>query len=134
MPTTHTSTTSADHRIFGLTSDNQVRVNLYNGPGSHRPGNRYSFVWAKTLGDLAYKLEHIWEQPITPEEWDAIEELEAGAEMPCEDCAGLGYDLGAIGPDREPCPTCKGSGIEPLVMPRRAPAIETPRPIERGAA
>jgi hypothetical protein len=89
MPTIQTNI-PADHRIFGLAQDNQFRVILYDGP--HRPGNR--FVTARTLRHLASELLHSWEHPITLEERDVIEELEAGREMPCEDCGGTAFDLG----------------------------------------
>jgi hypothetical protein len=109
-----------DFRVFGLLPDGQIRVNLYDGPGSYRAGNRYSWVTAKTTGDLAHKLEHTWEQPMVPEEWEIIDELEfSTAELVCEDCGGLGGDgddptVGYVG---SACKSCSGTGRENVRKP-----------------
>jgi len=66
-----------DHRIFGFDEHGQLRANLYHGAGQYNAGVFYSWTWAPTSRQLAYKLERQWEQAVTPEEWEWIEELEA---------------------------------------------------------
>jgi hypothetical protein len=114
------STPIPDFRVFGLLPDGQIRVNLYDGPTSYRAGDRYSWVIAKTVGHLAYKLEHTWEQPMVPEEWEIIDELEFfTADLICEDCGGLGGDgddpsVGYVG---SACESCLGTGRESVRKP-----------------
>jgi hypothetical protein len=46
-------------------------------------------------------------------EMDADEAYDRWRDERCEDCNGTGRDSGALN-EPEPCPTCDGTGIEPL--------------------
>ena len=114
MPTTQASTTNfSDHRIFGFDLRGHIRVSLFNGPGCHAPGARYSWVISTTPRQLAEKLARQWEQPVSNDEWDAIEQLTDSmnnVEVPCDDCGGTGVDAGGLDPlQAEQCRTCHGA-------------------------
>ena len=114
MPITQASTTTfPDHRIFGFDHQGQLRANLHNGLTSHAPGVLYSWVWAPTSGQLADKLARLWEQPLTEDEWEAVEQLEAANsefELDCDECAATGIDPGGLNPyEPEECPACHGA-------------------------
>jgi hypothetical protein len=118
-----------DHRIFGFTELGQIRANLHNG-AEPDAGALYSWVWASTSRQLAYKLAEKWEQSLAEDEWDVIEQLEAAEEteaartIDCEDCGGTGRDPGSLSPfEPEDCPACNGTGQESHVpMLARRPA------------
>jgi hypothetical protein len=117
MPITQASTPDfSDHRIFGYDLSGQIRVSLFNGPACHAPGQRYSWTWAPTARELAGKLERLWEQPVSDDEWEAIEQLEASmneVEVSCDDCGGTGIDAGGLSAhEPEDCRSCGGSGQE----------------------
>jgi len=64
-------TNRTDWRIFGFTVTREIRANLY----VPHAGALYSWVCAADVYLLADKLEHRWEQPLSDEEWDAIQWL-----------------------------------------------------------
>jgi hypothetical protein len=114
-------TNRTDWRIFGFTVTGEIRANLY----VPHAGALYSWVCAADVYLLADKLEHGWEQPLSDEEWDAIQWLldsqaETICETVCETCGGTGADPGAIDPFGEPCPDCSGA-VDTL---RKAPQTE----------
>jgi hypothetical protein len=120
-----------DHRIFGFDAQNQLRANLYNGPGHPEAGAFYSWVWAAESSQLAHTLAEQWEQALDAEEWDTIEQLEAAeteAELSitCEECGGSGVDPGGLNANEpEDCRVCHGSGRETPVLARRPVGRET---------
>jgi hypothetical protein len=110
-------TSTPDFRTFGFTEDGQLRANLYNGTNSPDAGALYSWVCADTDRQLANKLADQWEEPLTDEEWDVLEQLEAAAEVEidCEYCGGSGRDPGSLNPfEPEDCPECNGTGRETI--------------------
>jgi len=114
MPTTQASTTTfPDHRIFGFDSRGQLRANLHNGPDSHAPGALYSWTCAPTSGQLADKLAAFWEQEISAEEFEVLEQLEAANaefELDCDECAATGVDPGGLSEhEPEECRVCHGA-------------------------
>jgi hypothetical protein len=109
-----------DHRIFGFQIDGQIRANLYNGAGHPEASVMYSWVWADTSSQLAYKLAEQWEQPLNEDEFDALEQLEASHtesapfiaefEIDCEECGGSGVDPGGLNAhEPEDCRVCHGA-------------------------
>jgi hypothetical protein len=90
----------ADHRVFGFTESGHLRVNLHNGLDSQEAGAMYSWVVCATVDQLAGKLEHLWEQPLSDDEFEVLEELEASnSESRCSRCNGSNvalesYDFG----------------------------------------
>ena len=114
MPTTQASTnTFPDHRIFGFDQRGQLRANLHNSPASHAPGALYSWLTCATVDQLASKLADQWEQPLSENEWNAIEQLEASNaefELDCDECGATGVDPGGLDA-REPeeCRVCHGA-------------------------
>ena len=109
-----------DHRIFGFDELNRLRANLYNGPGHPEAGVMYSWVWASTSSQLAYKLAGQWEQPLNEDEFDVLEQLEASngeaspftaeVKIDCEECGGTGVDPGGLNAyEPEDCRVCHGA-------------------------
>jgi hypothetical protein len=141
------SPTVPDHRIFGFTQEGQLRVNLHNGPGLPASGALYSWLVCATSRQLAHKLAELWEQPLTEDEFDVLEQLEtsnaettpftAEVNIPCEDCGGDGRDRGSLNPhEPEDCPSCHGTGREKLTRNYLSEAWaitrgDSSRPIER---
>jgi hypothetical protein len=104
-----------DQRIFGFTVTGQIRANLHNSPASYAPGALYSWLTCATIDQLAHKLES-WNddpQPVTEEEFDTLEQLEAANaefEIDCEDCGATGVDPGGLSASEpEECPACHGA-------------------------
>lgn len=112
-----------DHRIFGLDLQNRFRANLYNGAGYPEAGKLYSWVTGNSERHLANKLAEQWEQPLTEEEWETLEALQAETiEIPCEDCGGSGRAPGGLSAyEPEDCRSCGGSGRESV--PATVPAL-----------
>jgi hypothetical protein len=105
----------ADHRIFGFTELGQLRVSLHNSADTLDAGAIYSWI-VGTEHQIVTKLENWYSQPLSAEEWDVIEQLEAETEaepMACEDCGGTGRDPGSLNAfEPEDCPSCNGTGQE----------------------
>jgi hypothetical protein len=102
-----------DHRIFGFTELGQLRANLHNGPDSFAPGALYSWLTSPTVDQLASKLADQWEQPLSEDEFDVLEQLEASMaelELDCDDCGGSGVDPGGLNAyEPEECRMCHGA-------------------------
>jgi hypothetical protein len=114
MPTTQASTpTFPDHRIFGYDQRGQLRANLHNSAASHAPGAFYSWVTCTTVDQLASKLADQWEQPLSDDEFEVLEQLEASNaefELDCDECQATGVDPGGLNPhEAEECPACHGA-------------------------
>lgn len=112
--------TQADHRVFGFTESGHLRVNLHNGPGLPGPGAMYSWITGP-IEQVANKLEVWYDQPLSTDEADVIEQLEATPEtetelsIVCEDRGGSGRDIGSLNAlEPEDCPTCNGTGRETI--------------------
>ncbi len=88
MPITQASTTTfSDHRIFGFDQYGQIRANLHNSPASHAPGAMYSWLTCATVDQLANRLAALWEQPLSQDEFEVLEQLEASNDEPrCSLC------------------------------------------------
>lgn len=117
MPITQASTTTfPDHRIFGIDGHNRYRANLYHGSGHPCAGSLYSWVTAHSEQALANTLAEQWEQPLSEEEFDVLEELEGETlEVSCDDCGGSGVDIGGLSAyEPENCHSCNGTGVETL--------------------
>ncbi len=75
----------------------------------------YSWIWAPTARQLADKLESWNEpsQPLSAQEWDTLEELEASNaefELDCDECGATGVDPGGLSAfEPEECPACHGA-------------------------
>jgi hypothetical protein len=112
----------ADYRVFGITLDGQLRANLHNSAAAPDAGALYSWI-VGTEEQVAEKLRGWYDQPISAEEWDFIEQLEAETEadaMACEDCGGTGRDPGSLNPiEAEDCRSCFGTGRETPLVARR---------------
>ena len=118
-----------DHRIFGFTELGQLRANLYNGAGLPDAGAFYSWI-VSTEQQMATKLENWYQQPLSAEEWDVLEQLKAETDaelsIDCEDCGGTGRDPGSLNPfEPEDCPYCGGSGRETHIPARRPVGRQT---------
>jgi hypothetical protein len=111
---------SNDHRIFGFNELGQVRVNMYHGAGHPYAGAMYSWLVCSGAKQLAYKLADQWEQPLSEDEWDVLEELEhpdvefspytTESEIDCDECGGSGVDPGGLNAyEPEDCPVCHGT-------------------------
>jgi hypothetical protein len=114
MPITQaTTTTFPDHRIFGLDQRGQLRANLHNSAASRAPGALYSWTWAPTVKQLAGKLSDLWEQPLSDNEFEVLEQLEASNsefEIDCDECLATGVDPGGLSAvEPEECPVCHGA-------------------------
>jgi hypothetical protein len=143
MPTTQASTTTfPDHRVFGFDQRGQLRANLYNGPGLPHAGALYSWTFAPTFGQLADKLAKIWEQPLSDDEFEMLEEFEASnAEPRCSTCNGANVAMEPYecGTDRETGYSDSGDVIHCLDCDAReqyepgTPAIPKPAASKRPA-
>ncbi len=106
-------TTFPDHRIFGFDQRGQLRANLHNSHASHAPGALYSWTWAPTVEQLAGKLSDFWEQPLSDDEFEVLEQLEASNtefELDCDQCNATGVDPGGLSAvEPEECPACHGA-------------------------
>jgi hypothetical protein len=117
----------ADHRIFGFTELGQLRVSLHNSADTLDAGAIYSRI-VGTEHQIVTKLENWYSQPLSAEEWDTLEQLEAETDaelsIDCEDCGGTRRDPGSLNAfEPEDCPSCNGTGQESeLPMFTRRPA------------
>jgi hypothetical protein len=111
---------SNDHRIFGFNELGQVRANLYHGSGRPYAGAMYSWLVCSAPKQLVSKLADQWEQPLSEEEFDVLEQLEtssaepspytAESEIDCDECGGSGVDPGGLNAyEPEDCPVCHGT-------------------------
>ena len=134
---------SNDYRIFGFDEQNRLRANLYNGPGHPEAAAMYSWVWASTSSQLAYKLAEQWEQPLSEDEEAVLSELVqfspfvAEIEQDCEECGGSGVDPGGLNAfEPEDCPVCHGTKRQTVTRNYLSEAFaitsgQSDRPIER---